>query len=110
MGVLKKFHKKRIIGEIDKDGNADPYVINFILKTSENKELDNQLDKQIKKKPIRVIDINEKNIVCELKSFQKMEIYGRDKNNYLFKKKLDFIKVKIVADYDGDITTNIEKD
>lgn len=108
--IFKLLVDKVIIGEIDKDGNANPYVINFILKTSENKELDNQLDKQIKKKPIRVIDINEKNIVCELKSFQKMEIYGRDKNNYLFKKKLDFIKVKIVADYDGDITTNIEKD
>ena len=106
--IFKLLVDKVIIGEIDKDGNANPYVINFILKTSENKELDNQLDKQIKKKPIRVIDINEKNIVCELKSFQKMEIYGRDKNNYLFKKKLDFIKVKIVADYDGDITTNIE--
>ena len=108
--IFKLLVDKVIIGEIDKDGNANPYVINFILKTSENKELDNQLDKQIKKKPIRVIDINEKNIVFELKSFQKMEIYGRDKNNYLFKKKLDFIKVKIVADYDGDITTNIEKD
>ena len=108
--IFKLLVDKVIIGEIDKDGNANPYVINFILKTSENKELDNQLDKQIKKKPIRVIDINEKNIVCELKSFQKMEIYGRDKNNYLFKKKLDFIKVKIVVDYDGDITTNIEKD
>lgn len=108
--IFKLLVDKVIIGEIDKDGNANPYVINFILKTSENKELDNQLDKQIKKKPIRVIDINEKNIVCELKSFQKMEIYERDKNNYLFKKKLDFIKVKIVADYDGDITTNIEKD
>lgn len=108
--IFKLLVDKVIIGEIDKDGNANPYVINFILKTSENKELDNQLDKQIKKKPIRVIDINEKNIVCELKSFQKMEIYERDKNNYLFKKKLDFIKVRIVADYDGDITTNIEKD
>lgn len=108
--IFKLLVDKVIIGEIDKDGNANPYVINFILKTSENKELDNQFDKQIKKKPIRVIDINEKNIVCELKSFQKMEIYERDKNNYLFKKKLDFIKVRIVADYDGDITTNIEKD
>ena len=108
--IFKLLVDKVIIGEIDKDGNVNPYVINFILKTSENKELDNQLDKQIKKKTIRVIDINEKNIVCELKSFQKMEIYERDKNNYLFKKKLDFIKVRIVADYDGDITTNIEKD
>ena len=108
--IFKLLVDKVIIGEIDKDGNADPYVINFILKTSENNEIDNKLDKQIKKKPIKQIDINEKNIICELKSFQKMEIYGRDKNNYLFKKKLDFIKVKIVADYDGDITTNIEKD
>lgn len=108
--IFKLLVDKVIIGEIDKDGNADPYVINFILKTSENNEIDNKLDKQIKKKPIKQIDINEKNIICELKSFQKMEIYGRDKNNYLFKKKLDFIKLKIVADYDGDITTNIEKD
>lgn len=108
--IFKLLVDKVIIGEIDKDGNADPYVINFILKTSENNMIDNKLDKQIKKKPIKQIDINEKNIICELKSFQKMEIYGRDKNNYLFKKKLDFIKVKIVADYDGDITTNIEKD
>ena len=81
-----------------------------MLKTSNNYGFDNNEDKQIKKKPIKQIDINEKNIICELKSFQKIEIYGRDKNNYLFKKKLDFIKVKIVADYDGDITTNIEKD
>lgn len=108
--IFKLLVDKVIIGEIDKDGNADPYVISFVLKTSNNYGFDNNEDKQIKKKPIKQIDINEKNIICELKSFQKMEIYGRDKNNYLFKKKLDFIKVKIVADYDGDITTNIEKD
>lgn len=108
--IFKLLIDKVIIGEIDKDGNADPYVISFVLKTSNNYGFDDNEDKQIKKKPIKQIDINEKNIICELKSFQKMEIYGRDKNNYLFKKKLDFIKVKIVADYDGDITTNIEKD
>lgn len=108
--IFKLLIDKVIIGEIDKNGNADPYVISFVLKTSNNYGFDNNEDKQIKKKPIKQIDINEKNIICELKSFQKMEIYVRDKNNYLFKKKLDFIKVKIVADYDGDITTNIEND
>lgn len=40
-----------------------------MLKTSNNYGFDNNEDKQIKKKPIKAIDINEKNIICELKSF-----------------------------------------
>lgn len=105
--IFKLLVDKVIIGEMDKEGNANPYVISFVLKTSNNNGFDNNENKQIKKKPFKIIDINEENIICELKSYQKMEIYGRDENNYLFKKKLDFIKVRIVADYNGDITTNI---
>ena len=68
---LKKEKLKKLLDLKLENSIPDPYVINFNLKTSENNEIDNKLDKQIKKKPIKQIDINEKNIICELKSFSE---------------------------------------
>lgn len=102
---------KVIIGEIDEEGNKNPYVISFILKGSkktDSYELSEELEKKVKKKSIKPISIEDKNVICEIKSFQKLKIFEKDEDLFRTKKQLDYIKVKVIAEYDGDISFNIE--
>lgn len=97
-----------IIGEIDENGQKNPYVINFVLKSkSENSDYMVEEEKKHKKQEIKNINIKNKNIVCEIKSFQKLDIFEKDENLFRNKKQLEYIKVKVLADYDGDISSDI---
>ena len=100
---------KVIIGGIDENGNRDPYIINFILKSDKKNadyELAKETERPVKKNNIKAIKIEEKNIVCEVKSFQRLKIFEKDENLFSNKKQLDYIRVRIVADY-GDISLDI---
>ena len=100
---------KVIIGGIDDNGNRDPYIINFILKSDKKNtdyESTKETERPVKKNNIKAIKIEEKNIVCEVKSFQRLKIFEKDENLFRNKKQLDYIKVRIVADY-GDISLDI---
>ncbi len=101
---------KVIIGEIDEKGNKNPYVISFILKGSkktDSYELSEELEKKVKKKSIKPISIEDKNVICEIKSFQKLKIFEKDEDLFRTKKQLEYIKVKVIADYEKDISSNI---
>ena len=101
---------KVIIGEIDEKGNKNPYVISFILKGSkktDSYELSEELEKKVKKKSIKPISIEDKNVICEIKSFQKLKIFEKDEDLFRTKKQLEYIKVKVITDYEKDISSNI---
>ena len=101
---------KVIIGEIDGEGNRNPYVVSFVLKSSQNSngyEVAEQAEKKVKKQNIKPVSIQDKNVLCEIKSFQKLKIFENDEELFRSKKQLDYIKVKIVAEYDEDISSNI---
>ena len=53
------------------------------------------------------INIEDKNVVCEIKSFQKLKIFEKDEYLFRNKKQLEYIKVKVIADYEGDISSDI---
>lgn len=100
---------KVIIGEIDEDGSKNPYVVNFILKSSkksDNYELAEEPEKQVKKKSIKPISIEDKNVICEIKSFQKLKIFEKDEDLFRTKKQLDYIKVKVAVNNDEEIKFN----
>lgn len=101
---------KVIIGEIDEEGNKNPYVVSFILKSRKNSDsckLAKEPEKKIKKKSIKSISIEDKNEICEIKSFQKLKIFEKDEDLFRTKKQLDYIKVKVIEEYDGDISSYI---
>ena len=101
---------KVIIGEVDEEGNKNPYVVSFILKSSQNSnenELTEELEKKNKKQNMKQISIEDKNVLCEIKSFQKLKIFENDDDLFRSKKQLDYIKVKVVAEYNKDISFNI---
>lgn len=101
---------KVIIGEIDDKGNRNPYVISFILKSSKKSdsyELSEEPEKKVKKKSIEPISIEDKNVICEIKSFQKLKIFEKDEDLFRTKKQLEYIKVKVIGDYEKDISSNI---
>lgn len=100
---------KVIIGEIDEKGNKNPYVISFILKSSkksDNYELAEEPEKKVKKKGIKPISIEDKNVICEIKSFQKLKIFEKDEDLFRTKKQLDYIKVKVAVYDDEEIKFN----
>ena len=100
---------KVIIGEIDEKGNKNPYVISFILKGSkktDSYELSEELEKKVKKKSIKPISIENKNVICEIKSFQKLKIFEKDEDLFRTKKQLEYIKVKVVMNNDEEIKFN----
>lgn len=102
--------EKVIIGEINENGEKNPYVISFVLKNKNGKNnslSDEDEKKKHKKQEIKSINIEEKNILCEIKSFQKLTIFEKDEELFRNKKHLDYIKVKVLADYDGDISSDI---
>ena len=102
--------EKVIIGEINENGEKDPYVISFVLKNKNGKNnslSDEDEKKKHKKQEIKSINIEGKNILCEIKSFQKLTIFEKDEELFRNKKHLDYIKVKVLADYDGDISSDI---
>lgn len=100
---------KVVIGGIDENGNKNPYIINFVLK--HNKENQNYIsskeEKRALKQDITIIDIENKNILCEIKSFQRLKIFEKDEDLFRTKKQLEFIRVRIVANYDDDIFFDI---
>ncbi len=101
---------KVIIGEIDGEGNKNPYVVSFILKSSKKSdsyELLEEPEKKVKKKSIKSISIEDKNVICEIKSFQKLKIFEKDEDLFRTKKQLEYIKVKVIGDYEKDISSNI---
>lgn len=101
---------KVIIGETYENGERNPYVISFVLKNKKDKKnyvMDEEKEKSHKKQEIKNINIKDKNIVCEIKSFQRLTIFEKDEDLFRNKKHLDYIKVKILADYDGDISFDI---
>lgn len=107
-GIFDILVDKVIIGEIDENSQKNPYVINFVLKSkSENSDYMVEEEKKHKKQEIKNINIKNKNIVCEIKSFQKLDIFEKDENLFRNKKQLEYIKVKVLADYDGDISSDI---
>ena len=101
---------KVIIGEMDEEGNKNPYVISFILKSSKKSdsyELSEEPEKKVKKKSIKPISIEDKNVICEIKSFQKLKIFEKDEELFRTKKQLDYIKVKVVVNGQEDISSYI---
>lgn len=101
---------KVIIGEIDEEGNKNSYVVSFILKSRKNSDsckLVKEPEKKIKKKSIKSISIEDKNVICEIKSFQKLKIFEKDEDLFRTKKQLDYIKVKVVMNGEEDISSYI---
>lgn len=101
---------KVIIGEIDEEGNKNPYVMSFILKSRKNSDsckLAKEPEKKIKKKSIKSISIEDKNVICEIKSFQKLKIFEKDEDLFRTKKQLDYIKIKVVMNGEEDISSYI---
>lgn len=97
---------KVIIGEIDDKGNRNPYVISFILKSSrkcDSYELSEEPEKKVKKKSIKPISIENKNVICEIKSFQRLKIFEKDEDLFRTKKQLEYIKVKVAVNNDEEI-------
>ena len=76
-------------------------------KKSDNYELAEEPKKKVKKKSIKPISIEDKNVICEIKSFQKLKIFEKDEDLFRTKKQLEYIKVKVIADYEKDISSNI---
>ena len=101
---------KVIIGGIDENGNKNPYIINFVLKNNKinnDDEISKNEEKRAKKQDINYIDIKDKNILCEVKSFQRLKIFEKDEDLFRSKKQLEFIRVRIIANYDNDISLDI---
>ena len=101
---------KVIIGGIDENENKNPYIINFILKnnkTNNDDEISKNEEKRAKKQDINYIDIKDKNILCEVKSFQRLKIFEKDEDLFRSKKQLEYIIVRIVTNYDNDISLDI---
>ena len=100
---------KIIIGETDSEGNNNPYVISFVLKNGKNADgtISEEKESKVKKQKIKTINIEDKNVVCEIKSFQKLKIFEKDEDLFRNKKQLEYIKVKVIADYEGDISSDI---
>ena len=101
---------KVIIGGIDEDGNKNPYIINFILKSnndSQSCKISKEEEKRVKKQDINFIDIKDKNILCEVKSFQRLKIFEKDEDLFRSKKQLEYIIVRIVTNYDNYISLDI---
>lgn len=101
---------KVIIGEMDEEGNKNPYVISFILKSSKKSdsyELSEEPEKKVKKKSIKPISTEDKNVICEIKSFQKLKIFEKDEDLFRTKKQLDYIKVKVIVNGEEDISSYI---
>lgn len=46
-------------------------------------------------------------MICEIKSFQRLKIFEKDEDLFRTKKQLDYIKVKVIAEYEGDISSYI---
>lgn len=83
---------KVIIGEIDEEGNKNPYVVSFILKSRKNSDsckLAKEPEKKVKKKSIKPISIEDKNVICEIKSFQKLKIFEKDEDLFRTKNNLN---------------------
>ena len=101
---------KVIIGGIDENENKNPYIINFILKnnkTNNDDEISKNEEKRAKKQDINYIDIKDKNILCEVKSFQRLKIFEKDEDLFRSKKQLEYIIVRIVTNYDNYISLDI---
>ena len=101
---------KVIIGGIDENGNKNPYIINFVLKNNKinnDDEISKNEEKRAKKQDINYIDIKDKKILCEVKSFQRLKIFEKDEDLFRSKKQLEFIRVRIIANYDNDISLDI---
>lgn len=101
---------KVIIGGIDENGNKNPYIINFVLKNNKinnDDEISKNEEKRAKKQDINYIDIKDKNILCEVKSFQRLKIFEKDEDLFRSKKQLEYIIVRIVTNYDNDISLDI---
>lgn len=101
---------KVIIGGIDENGNKNPYIINFVLKNNKinnDDEISKNEEKRAKKQDINYIDIKDKNILCEVKSFQRLKIFEKDEDLFRSKKQLEYITVRIVTNYDNDISLDI---
>lgn len=103
---------KVIIGEIDEEGNKNPYVVSFILKSNKKDnsyESSEEPEKKAKKQKIRPIKIEDRNVICEIKSFQRLKIFEKDEDLFRTKKQLDYIKVKVAVNCVKDISSNIVK-
>lgn len=101
---------KVIIGGIDENENINPYIINFILKnnkTNNDDEISKNEEKRAKKQDINYIDIKDKNILCEVKNFQRLKIFEKDEDLFRSKKQLEYITVRIVTNYDNNISFDI---
>lgn len=100
---------KIIIGETDSEGNNNPYVISFVLKSGKNANgtITEEKESKVKKQKIKAINIEEKNVVGEIKSFQQLKIFEKDEDLFRNKKQLEYINVKVIADYEGDISSDI---
>ena len=58
------------------------------------------------KEAIEEISIEDKNVICEIKSFQKLKIFEKDEDLFRTKKQLDYIKVKVAVNNDEEIKFN----
>ena len=110
IGKVQPQYEEDIWHRIDEDGNKNPYIINFILKSnndSQSCKISKEEEKRVKKQDINFIDIKDKNILCEVKSFQRLKIFEKDEDLFRSKKQLEYIIVRIVTNYDNDISLDI---
>lgn len=75
-------------------------------KKTDSYELSEELEKKLKKKSIKPISIEDKNVICEIKSFQKLKIFEKDEDLFRMKKQLEYIKVKVAVNDDEEIKFN----
>ena len=98
--------EKVVVGGIDENGEIDPYMINFILKSnksSNNYIEENENKKRVKKEKIKTLYIEDKNIVCKIKSFQRLKVFEKDESLFRNKRQIEYFRVRIVSDYDGEM-------
>ena len=110
IGKVQPQYEEEIWHRIDEDGNKNPYIINFVLKNNKinnDDEISKNEEKRAKKQDINYIDIKDKNILGEVKSFQRLKIFEKDEDLFRSKKQLEYIIVRIVTNYDNYISLDI---
>lgn len=85
---------------------AEPILQENNSKKSDSYELSEEPEKKVKKKSIKPINIEDKNVICEIKSFQKLKIFEKDEDLSRTKKQLEYIKVKVAVNDDEEIKFN----
>ena len=87
--VFEALIYKVIIGEKDKDGNCNPYVIRFIIKNGTEDNFQSRND------GIMNTLLEEDNLILDFESFQKFVSFNKQENGNLRKKLETKVRVKV---------------